>query len=101
MRVRNSRQIATLDGNLRFVAGLERFALQRGEREDAFGLVADVEEDCLCGHGDHRAFQLFAALGLARVALLELRENVAEGFRGLGDRLCLWILWIGDFGIRH
>src|SRR5215467_7538955 len=72
-------QIAAFDGNQSLVPGLQGFALQRGEREDSFRLVADVEKDRFVSHGDYGAFELLPALGAVRVSLLELREDIAEG----------------------
>ena len=63
--------------------------LECGARQDAFGLVADVEKDGVGGDGDDGAFQLAGvALGLVGMAALELREQIAEGFGG-GFR-CGW-----------
>ena len=81
--------IAAFDGDLQFVAGLRRFVGREcAERENTFGLESDIEDDGVGGHGNHRAL---AALGgwipLARMALLVLRENVFEGFGGLGNGL--------------
>jgi hypothetical protein len=59
---------------------------KRGERQNAFGFVSDIENDGVGGHGDDRAF---AALGagflLAGVALLVLGKDVFEGFDRLGE----------------
>ena len=68
----------TVTGN--FVARLGRFAvLKRRQRQNAFRLVPDVEENRIAGHGDHGAFQLPAAVfDFVRMALLKLRKQIAE-----------------------
>ena len=50
------------------------------ERKNSFRLESDVEEDGLGRYGNDGGFQLLAALGFARVALLKLGENVAKIF---------------------
>ena len=88
MRVRESvvvaLGIAAFDGDQELVAGLGRSlgVLEDGERKDAFGFEADVEEDGVDGDGDYGGFDLLAGLGLA-VSLLELLQEVGEGFGGV------------------
>ena len=67
--------IAALDGDRNLVARLYGFAgaLEDGQRQNAFGLVADVEQDRIGGDGDDGAFQLPAAI--VRLAREWLRSN--------------------------
>ena len=54
-----------------------------GARQNAFGFVADVEEDLIGGDGHDGALQLLCAgVGLVRVGLLKGGEQVGEGLRG-------------------
>jgi len=64
-----------------FVAGFHFFAgaLERCQRQDAFALETDIEENRLGGDSNYRAFDLSAAVfGLVRMALLELGKKLAE-----------------------
>ena len=73
--------IAPFDGDGKLVARLDGFAggLESREWQNAFGLVADVEQNRISGNGDYRTFQLAVSdIGDACVAPLELREQVAE-----------------------
>ena len=57
-------RIAALDRDRHLVAGLHRVAggLELRQRNDAFGLVADIEEHRFAGDRDHGALQALAAL---------------------------------------
>ena len=105
--------IAALDGDLHFVAGLRRLVgRKRRERQNAFGLESDIENDGVGGHSNHRAFaSLSARFLLAGMAVLVLGENIFEGFsrltggRGFGSG---WVggvrigqVWIGGLWIGH
>ena len=73
------------DENL--VARLNTFGIvgKSGERENAFRLVADVDENLFGGEGDDGALDLLnAGCGFVGVALLELGEDVGEVFLRLG-----------------
>ena len=74
--------VAAFDGDVNFVAGLGRLiGWKRGKGENAFGLVSDIENDGVGGHGNHGAFAaLFSGLALAGMALLILGKRVFEGF---------------------
>ena len=76
--------------------------LEGGERQNAFGLESDIEDDRVGGNGDYRAFQLFAAVfALMGMALLELREQVAEGLVGLGGGRGFRNAVVGNGWIGH
>jgi len=59
---------------------LRRFVRRkRGERQYAFRLESDVEDDGVSGHGNHRAFtSLIAGFTLAGMSLLVFRKNIFE-----------------------
>jgi hypothetical protein len=61
--------------------------LQRGQGKNAFRLVSDVEEHRLGIDSYYGGLELPAALGLAGVALLKLREDISERFGALNGRL--------------
>src|SRR5215472_7787783 len=90
-------RIAALHGDQQLVAGLYGFARRkRGERQNAFSLKADIEQDGISGKRDDGGFNPAAAffvLRLVRVALLELRKNVFEGFAFSGGLYGL-VFWI-------
>ena len=70
------------------------------ERQNAFALEADVEEYGVGGDSDDGAFELFRTFiagTLSRVALLKLREQVAEGF--VGVRLGLGVSSLENVGL--
>src|ERR1019366_4065258 len=87
-------RVAALDGYRHLVAGLQRLAggHEFRQRNDAFCLVADIEEHRFAGDGNYRALQpalaLFAyAMG---VRLFVLGENIAK---------CL-VRLVGGWGLR-
>ena len=59
--------------------------LELGQRNHAFGLVADIEEDRFAGDRDHGAFEpaLCPLRGAVGVRLFVLRKNIAERLVGL------------------
>ena len=76
-------------------------AWKASEGEDAFGLVADVEEDGVGGDGGYGAFDLLIAFaGVARVGVLILGEDFVKG---LGEGLSGFRDGIGFGGdrVRH
>ena len=85
--------VAAGDGDGDGVAGLDGFGVVFEGRagQNAFGLVADIEEDLVGGEGDDGALQLpCAGFGLVRVAALEVAKQIGEGlggffFDGVGD----------------
>ena len=79
--------VAALDGDVDFVADLDAVGVVRegGARENAFGLVTDVEENLVGGEGDDGALDLLdAGGGLVGMGLLELGEDVGEVLLRLG-----------------
>ncbi len=58
-------EVAAFDGDAEFVAGFDGLfgGAEGGEGQDAFGLVADVEEDGIGGDGDYGGVDLFGAAG--------------------------------------
>src|SRR5208282_917539 len=104
-------RVAPLDGDLHFVARLWRLVgRERGERQNAFGLESDVENDGVCGQGnDGSLASLSAAFLLWGMTLFVLGKNVFEGFRrlvgwrglrsGRPGRVGIGHLWIGRFWI--
>ena len=72
--------IAAFDGDQELVARFHFLAgaLKKRERKNAFGLIADVEEDRVGGDGDNRSLELFCAFGLVGVGLLVLSKEIAE-----------------------
>jgi len=89
-------EIAAFHRDQTLVARLQGFALQRGHRQDALGLVSDVKEHRLGVDGNHRGLQLAAAFSLAGMALGVLRKNVAERFGAVDGRLGFGSFWIGS-----
>ncbi len=76
---------AALDGNRQLVAALHGFAGvdELGQRNDAFDLVPDIDEDRFGGDRDYGSFEtLLPRAGLMRVRLFVLGENIAEGLFG-------------------
>ncbi len=72
-------RIAALDRHRHLVARLYGCALERSQRNDAFGLETNIEEDGLGRNGDHRSFELFSVIFLlAGMGLFVLRENIFE-----------------------
>ena len=91
--------VAAGDGDGERVAGFDAFGV-RGEgrtRQNAFGLVADVEKDLIGGERDDRALQLFGFCGAMRVRALEGRKRVGKGLGGFFRRhgLCVQALVFG------
>ena len=77
--------VAAFDGDEEVVAEGGRGG-EGGEGEDAFGLVADVEEDGVCGDGGDGGVDLLApAFGGGGVALIVLLEQGVERLGGFGD----------------
>ena len=79
--------VAAFDRDGTLFAGLHAFGIvfEGRARQNAFGLVADVEKDLVGGEGDDGALNLLCAgRGLVGVALLELGEDVGEVFLRLG-----------------
>jgi len=71
--------IASLHRDRHFVARLHFARAQGSQRQNAFALEADVEEDRFTGNNDHSAYDLFAAVfALPRMAFFVLRKHVAE-----------------------
>src|SRR5689334_17631461 len=77
--------IAASHGNGKLVARSDSLSafLERTQRKNTFGLVADIKEHGIGGDGDHRAFDLLTRSGrLGSMTLFVLGENVAERFSG-------------------
>ena len=82
--------VAAGDGNREAVAGVDAFGvvLEGGAGQNALGLVANVEEDLVGRERNDGARELpLAGLGLVRVAVLELVEQVGKGLD--------WLFWRG------
>ena len=89
--------VAALDRDEDFVARLHAFGIVResGARQNAFGLVADVDENLFGGEGDDGALDLLrAGCGLVGVAVLELGQDVGKVFLRFGG------LFGGRFGLE-
>ncbi len=86
--------IAAGDGDGKGVAGLTRFGivLECGARQNAFHLVADVEDDLIGGERDDGAFELLG-FGAMRVRALEFRKQVGKG--GLSAQVLVFSLGAG------
>ena len=78
--------VATFDGDGEAIAESGRLLVggKDGEGEDAFCLVADVDEDGVRGEGHDGAAELAAGVCLVGVGALEVGEEVGEGLLGLG-----------------
>ena len=79
--------IASRDGNREDVAWLDVYGIvfKSGARQNAFGFVADVEENLIGGKGDHFPLQLLG-VGLPGVAAIVSRERVGKGLLRLNGR---------------
>src|SRR5579859_925275 len=93
--------IAALDGHHELVTGLDIFTgAEGGERQNAFNLVTDIEQNGVGGQLDDGAFQALRGSGvLARVVFLVLRKNVLERF-GVFGGVAGWLVF-RIVGIRH
>jgi hypothetical protein len=82
--------VPAFDRDLVSVPDLYFFPCQRTQRQDALGLVSDIEKGRLGRKGDHRRFDLLVAIfRIATMRLLELREELTERLRvfaGFGVR---------------
>src|SRR5262249_15609708 len=93
--------VAALDGYSHLVAGLwccaARSTLEGSQRQHAFNLEADIQENRVAGNGNDCALQLRGAIvRLALMDLLKLRQQVAERLVGLRHGLGFWVI-----GVRH
>src|SRR5580765_2228017 len=94
-------RIAAFDGDQQLVAGLYGFAgTKRRERQNAFSLETDIEQDGVSRERNHSGFYPFASLfRLVGMALLVLVKNVFERLfcfcYGLLIRFVFWIGWHG------
>ncbi len=79
-------RVAALDGHQQLIAWFHGFAraLKGGQRQNAFGLEADVEENRLARDGNYRTLAAFAFFSLVRVTLFILRKKVVERLIGIG-----------------
>src|SRR5271165_992682 len=93
--------IAAFHGDEQRIAGFDRFTatLQRAQRQDAFALVSDVQDDRIAVNGNHGALQLVTALSsLARMTLFVLGKEVTKGFFRFRSNFRVWNIWIRHGG---
>ena len=91
-------RIATFDRYRHLVARCHNLtsALEGRQRQNAFALEADVEEDGVPGDNDYRAQELSAAIfAFAQMALFVLRKKIAEGFARFAGGFSI------DLGLRN
>ena len=92
--------VAAGDGDGKCVAGLDAFGVvgEDRTRQNAFNLVADIEDNLIGGKRDDRALKLFA-FGAMRVRALECRECV--GKRGLTVQVLVFDWRAGSGFVEH
>src|SRR5262249_15542713 len=93
--------VAALDGYSHLVAGLwccaAHSTLEGSQSQHAFNFEPDIQENRIAGNGNDCALQLRGAIvRLALIALLKLRQQVAERLVGFCHGLGFWAI-----GVRH